>query len=163
MGSYSSSPEVHHDVRYFTDQYLYPTNMRNIMKSIYSISTYINTTTNMFPNVLLILYCVMRIGSLSSLWVLIWSGVYWIFITRQPGMKYAYLHPPLVFIFQIAAMISTQWCFKYDLVATWRQCNGNCSIKSDNVQHYTLVAWVGMIQYTLCLSRPVIRAIWKLQ
>jgi len=74
MSSYSGAPEIHVDVRYFTDKHLDLINMWNVVHCIHSIRTYINTTTNFFPTCLLIHHYFIFIKSLGSLSILISSG-----------------------------------------------------------------------------------------
>ena len=54
MGSYSGAPKIDCDVRYFTHQHFDLINMWNIMNTIHSIRTYINTTVSFVPTYILI-------------------------------------------------------------------------------------------------------------
>ena len=74
MGSYSGASEVHPDVRYFTDKHLDPIKMWNIINSIHSIRTYINTTVSLLLTRLLIYHSFIFIGSHQSISILISSG-----------------------------------------------------------------------------------------
>jgi len=74
MCSYSGAPEIYHQVRHFKDNQLDPINMWNIINSIHSIRTYINTTVSLFLTCLLIHHSFIFIEHLRSLGILISSG-----------------------------------------------------------------------------------------
>jgi len=76
IGSYSGPPEIERDVRYFTDNHLDPMNMWNIINSIHSIRTYINTAGSLFPTCCLLMHhSFIFIGYLRSLYIPISSGL----------------------------------------------------------------------------------------
>jgi len=111
MGSYSGAPEIHRDVRYFTDKHLDPTSMWNIINSIHSIRTYINTTISLFPTCLLIHHSFIFIGSLPPLSIWISSAV-WLTRTRLAGINFTGLIMCSAILFPVAAFISAKNSFR---------------------------------------------------
>jgi len=111
MGSYSSAPEIHRNVWYFTDTRLDRINMSNKIHSIHSIRTYINTTVSLFPTCLVIHYSFIFIGSCQSLSILISSGAK-LTITRIVGITLAGPITCSAISFPEAALICTNNSFK---------------------------------------------------
>jgi len=67
MSLYSGAHEIHRDISDVRDKHLDPTSMWNIINSIHSIRTYINTTISLIPTRLFIQQSFISIGSLWSL------------------------------------------------------------------------------------------------
>lgn len=89
----SSAAEICHYIRYITDMHPDPMNVLNIINSIHSIRTYINSTSNLYPTSLLIHHSFIFIESLRSLSMQNTSGVF-LTITRLAGIylvQYKYM------------------------------------------------------------------------
>jgi len=111
MGSYPSTSEIHRNVRYCTDKHLDRTSMWNIINSIHSSRTYINTTISLIPTCLHIHHSFIFIVSLQHQSILICSGAKQ---TRTRLARIALAGPIMcsAISFPVAAFISTKNSFK---------------------------------------------------
>jgi len=162
MGSYSSASEIHHYVRYFTDKHLDPTTMWNIINSINSIRTYINTTISLFHTCLLIHHFCIFIRSLRSLSKLIRSGSSK-HITRLVGITLAGLITCSAIFFPVAPLLLPNIVSNCVLVTTWRHFKGNCCMKSDHIDGHSSLAQSRIIPYMLCPILSLSSCIYILQ